>query len=67
MVKFVQRSIMRNCSWSDLKKNQSQNKIFYLHYWYVGHAVAQLAEALCYKLEGRGIDSQWCHWDFLLT
>jgi hypothetical protein len=24
--------------------------------------VAQLVEALCYKLEGRGFDSRWCHW-----
>jgi hypothetical protein len=23
--------------------------------------VAQLVEALCYKPEGRGFDSQWCH------
>jgi hypothetical protein len=22
---------------------------------------------LCYKLEGRGIDSQWCHWNLSLT
>ena len=26
-----------------------------------GHAVAQLVEALCYKSEGRGFDSRWCH------
>jgi len=31
------------------------------------HAVAQLVEALCYKSEGRGFDSQWCHWNFSLT
>jgi len=24
-------------------------------------AVAQLVEALCYKPEGRGFDSRWCH------
>jgi hypothetical protein len=28
--------------------------------------VAQLIEALRYKPEGRGFDSQWCHWIFLL-
>jgi hypothetical protein len=22
---------------------------------------------LCYKLEGRGLDSRWCHWIFKLT
>jgi len=26
------------------------------------HAVTQLLEALCYKPEGRGFDSRWCHW-----
>jgi len=31
------------------------------------HAVAQLVEALCYKSEGRGFDSRWCHWNFSLT
>jgi hypothetical protein len=30
----------------------------------VGHAVAQVIEALRYKPEGRGFDSQWCHWNF---
>jgi len=29
--------------------------------------VAQLVEALRYKLEGRGFDSRWCHWNFSLT
>jgi len=29
--------------------------------------VAQLVEALRYKPEGRGFDSRWCHWIFLLT
>jgi hypothetical protein len=28
--------------------------------------LAYLAEALCYKPEGRGISSQWCHWIFQL-
>jgi len=31
------------------------------------HAVAQLVEALRYKPEGRGFDSSWYHWNFLLT
>ena len=26
-----------------------------------------LAEALRYKLGGRGFDSRWCHWNFSLT
>jgi hypothetical protein len=29
--------------------------------------VAQLVEALHYKLEGLRFDSQWCHWNFSLT
>jgi hypothetical protein len=34
-------------------------------YGYVmGHAEAQLVEALRYKPEGHGFDSQWCHWNF---
>ena len=33
----------------------------------VGHAVAQLVEALRYKSEGRGCDSPLCHWNFSLT
>jgi len=26
-----------------------------------------LMKALHYKSEGRGFDSRWCHWNFLLT
>ena len=33
----------------------------------VGHAVAQLVEALRYKPEGRGFDTQWCQWNLSLT
>ena len=33
----------------------------------VVYAVAQLVEALGYKPEGHGLDSRWCHWNFLLT
>ena len=32
-----------------------------------GYAVAHLVEALRYKPEGHGFDSQWCHWNFSLT
>jgi len=32
-----------------------------------GQAVAHSVEALCYKPEGCGFDSQWCHWNFSLT
>jgi hypothetical protein len=37
------------------------------HIGLYGVAVAQLVEALCYKPERCGFDSQWCHWNFLLT
>jgi hypothetical protein len=28
--------------------------------------VGQMGEALCYKREGRGFDSRFCHWNFPL-
>jgi len=31
-----------------------------------GHMVAQLVEALPYKLEGCGFNSSLCHWNFPL-
>ena len=31
-----------------------------------GAAMAQLVEELCYKPEGRGFDSRWCHIDIIL-
>lgn len=33
----------------------------------MGHVVVQLIRALRYKVEGLGFNSQWGHWDFLLT
>ena len=29
--------------------------------------MAQLVETLRYKSEGRGFNSQWCHWNYSLT
>jgi hypothetical protein len=26
-----------------------------------------VVKVLCYKSEGRGFDSRWCHWNFSLT
>jgi hypothetical protein len=40
---------------------------FDMHIGVVGYTVAQLVEALRYKPEGRGLDSRWCRWNFLLT
>jgi hypothetical protein len=43
--------------------------IIICHHLYAGwgRAVVQLVEALCYKPEGRGFDSRWCHWNFSLA
>ena len=38
-----------------------KGKYYLLYINYVGHMVAQLVEALRYKSEGRGFESQWCH------
>jgi len=43
-----------------------ENSLVSLNVW--GQAMApQLVEALSYKLEGRGFNSQWCHWNFSLS
>ena len=47
-------------------ENRVLRKIFGPKKDEVEHAVALLVEALRYKSEGRGFDSRWCHWDFLL-
>jgi hypothetical protein len=31
------------------------------------YMVVQLVEAMHYKLEGCGFNSQWCHWNFSLA
>jgi hypothetical protein len=39
------------------------NKLLNIQKTFLNHnTVAQLVEALHYKLEGRGFDSQWCYW-----
>ena len=47
--------------------HQITSTIFVKLSLYVGHVVAQLAEALHYKPKGRGFESRWCHWNFSLT
>ena len=32
-----------------------------------GDRGSAVVKALCYKSEGRGVDSRWCHWNFSLT
>jgi len=41
--------------------------IFTLHQIFLGHAVAQLVDALHYKPADHGVDSRWRHWNFSLT
>ena len=43
---------------------EERNALCTAHYM---HAVAQLVETLRFKLEGHGLDSRWCHWNFSLT
>ena len=50
-------------SFLDYKHLLQENDVEYIYiyiYIYIGHAVAQLVEALRYKPEGRGFDSRWC-------
>jgi hypothetical protein len=41
------------------------NKLLYSFLW--GQAMVQLVQTLHYMSEGRGFDSRWYHWNFLLT
>jgi hypothetical protein len=41
--------------------------IFGSLYKLLGYTVVQLFEALRYKPEGHGFDSQWCQWYFSLA
>ena len=50
-------------SWNYLLGNDIREKFIFT----VGHAMAQLVEALRYKSEGRGFYSRRCHWNFSLT
>jgi hypothetical protein len=45
----------------------SSSEIFVPFHKTWGFVVAQLVEALRYKPEGHGLDSWWCHCNFLLT
>jgi hypothetical protein len=40
---------------------------FSFYVYLMGHAVAQLVEALPFKPEVRGLDSRKCQWNFSLT
>jgi hypothetical protein len=49
------------------KKKMMMMIILSPFYMYLGYAVAQLVEALCYKPEGRVFNSRWWNWNFSLT
>ena len=57
----------RVCIKTAIKAAKTQIHFTALLVLYLGHAVAQLVEALRYKSEGRGFDSRWCNWNFSLT
>jgi hypothetical protein len=38
-----------------------------VYFDYFGERGGAVVEAVCYKPEGRGIDSRWFHWNFSLT
>jgi GTPase SAR1 family protein len=40
--------------------------IFWTNSFTEGQVVVRMLEALPYKPEGHGFDSQWCHWNCLL-
>jgi hypothetical protein len=46
---------------------RSQTLDILTHWQRLGHMVAQVVQALCYKPEGCEFDSQWCQWNFSLT
>jgi hypothetical protein len=51
-----------------LAASLSHFQLFTAHYEYIaGARGGVVVEALRYKPEGRGLDSRWCHWNFLLT
>jgi len=59
--------LYRNAQWLLYKETITVYCYSYVKHKYIaGHAVAQLLEALCYKLKGRGFDSQWCLIDIKL-
>jgi hypothetical protein len=49
---------------TDRRRTETEEIKFLPVYRYQGHAVAYLVEALCYKPEGRGIESRGGHWIF---
>jgi len=59
--------IVVKSAWDLLCTKQQWDRIFFEYTTFLGHAVVQLVEALCYELEGHKFDSQWCHWTFSLT
>ena len=49
------------------RRTHSSSLLFSSNFLLSGHAVAELVEALRYKLESRGFGSRCSHWEFSLT
>jgi hypothetical protein len=62
---FCEHNLQRAGVYIFLRKGQYSNQTESSHH--CKGKVAQLVEALSYKLEGYGFDPQWCHWNFSLT
>jgi hypothetical protein len=72
---FILKNVLlpssRTALYSDNTKNAIDGgddtaQIFPLFTSTAGYTMAHLVEALRYKPEGRGFDSQWCYWNFSL-
>ena len=55
------------CTNRNINRLSASHKYLHTTFGVVGHTVAQLVGALCYKPEGRGFDSRWCLWNCSLT
>jgi len=64
---LIQLEFVRRRAGSPFLTTKGMKKFWKTENGILGHAVAQLVEALRYKSEGRGIDSRWCRWNFSLT
>ena len=61
------REVVGSVTWHVEKYLEARGCNLHWVLLYLGYMVVQLVEALCYKMEGRGFDSLWCHWNFPWT
>ena len=55
------------CSCPRLRPARMYGTCTYFNYIVPVDRGGTMVKVLCYKSEGRGFDSSWCHWNFLLT